>query len=298
VPLAFAVGVGRKFLDDRATTHAALIAYYAFLALFPLLLALVSLLGIVAESHPDLPAEVLDTALGRIPVLGDQLEDDVTSLSGSGAALAVGLVGALWAGLGVTVALGRALDEVRGVPRLEQPGALRRRARGMATLAVVAIALLAASVLPGLALGGGIGPVTQQVLSFVVALGLNAAVFFCVFGLLGHRPEHWRALAPGVAVATFGSLVLQSAGGVYLDRVVLNASEIYGSFALVIGLLSWFWLGAHLLLLAAEVNIVLERRLWPRSLDGELGDADRRALAEAVQAARLDERQEVVVRFR
>ena len=278
--------------------HAALIAYYAFLSLFPLLLALVSLLGIVAESHPDLPQEVLDTALGRIPVLGDQLEDDLTSLSGSGVALAIGLVGALWAGLGVTIALGRALDDIWNVPRFEQPGALQRRARGMATLAVVAVVLLAASVLPGLALGGGIGPVAQKVLGFAVAVALNAVVFFCVFGLLGHRPEHRRELVPGVAVATLGSLVLQSAGGVYLDRVVLGASEIYGSFALVIGLLSWFWLGAHLLLIAAEVNVVLARRLWPRTLTDELGDADRRALAAAAEAARLDEHQEVVVRYR
>jgi YihY family inner membrane protein len=278
--------------------HAALIAYYAFLSLFPLLLALVSLLGIVAESHPDLPQEVVDTALGRIPVLGDQLEDDVTSLSGSGVGLAIGLAGALWAGLGVTIALGRALDDIWDVPRFRQPGALRRRARGMAALAVVALVLLAASVLPGLALGGGIGPAAQKLLAFILAIALNAVVFSCVFGLLGHGPDRRRALVPGVAVATLGSLVLQSAGGVYLDRVVLGASEIYGSFAFVIGLLSWFWLGAHLLLVAAEVNVVLDRRLWPRSLTDELGAADRRALAEAVEAARLDERQEVVVRYR
>jgi YihY family inner membrane protein len=292
-----AVAVWRKFVDDRASMHAALIAYYAFLSLFPLLLALVSVLGLVAESHPDLPAEVLDTALGRIPVLGHQLEDDVTSLTGSPVALAVGLAGALWAGLGVTVAAGRALDDIWSVPRHEQPGFLRRRARGMATLGVIAAVLLVASVLPGLALGGAIGPLAQRLFTLAGALALNAAVFLCVFGLLGQRPHAWRKLLPGVALATAGSLALQAAGGLYVDRVVLGASEIYGSFALVIGLLSWFLLGAHLLLLAAETNVVIVRRLWPRSLSGELSPADRRALADAVCAARLDERLGVATSF-
>ena len=197
----------------------------------------------------------------------------------------------------MTIALGRALDDIWDVPRFEQPGALRRRARGMASLAVVALVLLAASVLPGLALGGGIGPVAQKVLSFLVAIALNAVVFFCVFGLLGHRPERRRALVPGVAVATLGSLVLQSAGGVYLDRVVLGASEIYGSFAFVIGLLSWF---------CSAPTCCSSRRSSTSCWRAASGRARSRTSSgtrtaarspQAVEAARLDERQEVVVRY-
>ena len=94
-----------------------------------------------------------------------------------------------------------------------------------------------------------------------------------------------------------GSLVLQSVGGWYVERAVVNASDTYGTFALVIGLLSWFWLGAHLLLLAAEVNVVRERRLWPRSLTGDLEPADREALRLSAEAAREDARQEIDVHF-
>jgi hypothetical protein len=65
----------------------------------------------------------------------------------------------------------------------------------------------------------------------------------------------------------------------YVERTITRASEAYGTVALVIGLLSWFWLFSHLLLLAAEVNVGLRRRLWPRSLTGELGAADRSAPA-------------------
>ena len=92
-------------------------------------------------------------------------------------------------------------------------------------------------------------------------------------------------------------MALQAVGGWYVDRTIVDASATYGTFALVIGLLSWFWLGSHLLLAAAEVNVVLHRRLWPRSLTGPLTTADRTALARAALAARQHPRQHVAVTF-
>ena len=92
---AVPVAVVRKFLDDRASSLAALIAYYAFFSLFPLLLVLVSVLGFVLQDDPTLRDDVLDSALARIPVVGAQLEDDIEPLTGSEAALAIGLAGAL-----------------------------------------------------------------------------------------------------------------------------------------------------------------------------------------------------------
>jgi membrane protein len=104
---SFPLAVLKKFGEDDASSLAALIAYYAFFSLFPLLLAFVSILGFVLEGDPSLRDDVLDTALARIPVIGAQVRDQVHPLAGSGVALAVGLAGALWAGLGVTLALGR-----------------------------------------------------------------------------------------------------------------------------------------------------------------------------------------------
>src|SRR4051812_38365734 len=83
-PAAFAVALAKKFADDRASSFAALLAYYAFFSLFPLLLVFVSVLGFVLEGNPEAQADVLDTALARIPVIGEQLRGDVQSLSGSG----------------------------------------------------------------------------------------------------------------------------------------------------------------------------------------------------------------------
>jgi membrane protein len=294
---AFPVAVVRKFLDDRASNLAALIAYYAFFSLFPLLLALVSALGLALQDNPSLQDDVLDSALARIPVIGAQLRDEIEPLAGSEIALAVGLAGALWAGLGVTVALGRAFDEIWDVPRLEQRGALQSRMRGFLVLLVLGLALVAVTVIAGLAVGGRIGPWAERLGALALALAGSLAVFLAAFALLTARPFRIRELLPGVALAAIGALGLQLAGAWYVERTVSRATETYGTFALVIGLLSWFWLFSHLLLVAAEVNVVLRRRLWPRSLTGELEAADRSALQRTAEAMRQDERQEISVRF-
>jgi membrane protein len=153
-------------------------------------------------------------------------------------------------------------------------------------------------VLAGLAVGGRIGPGAERLGALGIALVANMAVFLAVFALLTARPVRIRELLPGVALVAVGALALQAVGSWYVERTVTRASEIYGTFALVIGLLSWFWLFSHLLLLSAEVNVVLRRRLWPRSLTGELEAADRSALQRAAEAARQDARQEILVRFR
>jgi YihY family inner membrane protein len=270
--VAFPLAVMRKFMDDRASSLAALIAYYAFFSLFPLLLVFVSVLGFVLQDDPSLREDVVDSALARIPVVGSQLDDQIEPLTGSSAALAVGLAGALWAGLGVTLALGRAFEEIWDVPRRQQRGGLRARVLGVAVLAVLGVALVTATVVAGVAVGGRIGPAGERLGALCVALASNAAVFLAVFGLLSARPVRVRQLLPGVALAAAGSLVLQSAGGWYVEETIARSTDTYGTFALVIGLLSWFWLGSHLLLVAAEVNVVLCRRLWPRSF---LGRPDR-----------------------
>jgi membrane protein len=295
--VAVPVAVLKKFGDDRASSLAALMAYYAFLSLFPLLLVFVSVLGFVLEGDPSLQEDIVDSTLARIPVIGAQLDDEVAPLTGSTLGLAVGVAGALWAGLGVMLALGRAFQELWDVPRLDQRGPIRSRAYAVVALVVLAAVLVGSTVLSGLAIGGGIGPAAERLGALSLALLVNGAAFFAVFGLLTQRPFRIRELLPGVTLAAVGSLMLQSIGGWYFDRTVAGASDTYGTFALVIGLLSWFWLGSHLLLLAGEVNVVLHRRLWPRSLTGDLEPADREALRRSAEAARQDRRQEILVRF-
>jgi YihY family inner membrane protein len=293
----FPVAVLKKFGEDRASSLAALSAYYAFFSLFPLLLAFVSVLGFVLEGDPALRDDVIDTALARIPVIGAELRDDVRPLTGSGVALVIGLAGALWAGLGVTVALGRAFSEIWDVPRVEQPSGLKARARGLLALVVFGVTLVAATIAAGAATGGGIDAAAQRALALVGSLAGNAIVFLTVFALLTPERAAVRALLPGVVLAAAGLLLLQALGGWYVDRTVTEADATYGVFALVIGLLSWFFLAAHLMLVAAVVNVVLARRLWPRSLTGALTPADERAFRRSSEATRRDPRQRIAVSF-
>jgi membrane protein len=280
----------RKFLDDRAANLAALIAFYAFFSVFPLLLALVSVLGFVLDDDPALREDIVDSTLAQMPVLGSQIAGAAEPLTGSGIALAVGIAGALWAGLGVTVALGRAFEVIWDVPRLHQRNGLVARVRGLAIIGVLAVVIGAATAITALSLGGGAG---GTVLGFLV----DAAVLLAVFWLYTARPLRLRDLLPGVALAALGVVALQSIAGWYFEHAVDRAGDTYGAFAFVIGLLSWFLLLAQLLLIAGEVNVVVHRRLWPRALAGELGEPDRRALRLAAEAARRDDGEEIAVRF-
>ena len=98
-------------------------------------------------------------------------------------------------------------------------------------------------------------------------------------------------------VCAAGLLVLLAVGAAYVQATVQRASATYGLFAAVIGLLSWLWLMAQLLLISAEVNAVRAEHLWPRSLDGPLTAADLRALERAAAMAQSDPRQRIAVTF-
>jgi membrane protein len=287
----------RKFTDDRVSSLAALVAYYAFFSIFPLALVLVSVLGFVLDGNPSLRADIVDTAFARIPVVGAQLGNDVEPLTGSTVALLVGLAGALWAGLGVTSALGRAFDDIWDVPEFERRNLVQARVRGLLVLTVFGVSLVASTALAGIAVGGVIGATAQRLGAVLISLVVNALVVLAAFALLTARPVHVRELLPGAGLAALGLLALQSLGSWYVNQAVARASDTYGTFALVIGLLSWLLLLGYLLLLAAELNVVLHRRLWPRSLSGPLEPADREALTRLAEAAQRDPRERISVSF-
>ena len=295
--VAVPVAIAKRFSDDGASRLAALIAYWSFFSLFPLLLAFASILGFLLDGNPDFQKEVLDSTVVQIPVVGAQLSRDVTSLQGSGVALAIGIVGAVWAGLGVTLAIGRALDTVWAVPRMDRPGYVYARLRGLAILVVIGTAQVMTTVVVTLARNGTIEPPAAGVASFAGSGAIDFVVFLTAFRVLTAARVTVAQLLPGTVFATISWLGLQTLGGLYVEHVVAQANDTYGAFAAVIGLLSWLWLAAQLSLVAAELNVVLAQRLWPRSLFGGLIAADERVLRTAAEAEQRDPRQHIVVSF-
>jgi uncharacterized BrkB/YihY/UPF0761 family membrane protein len=178
---------------------------------------------------------------------------------------------------------------------------VKARARGLAVLVILGVTLIVATAVAGIAvgahLGSGFGAAVERVAAVAVALAGNVVVILAIFALLTPRPRTVWDLLPGVALAAVGVLALQSAGGWYVKRTIAGATGTYGTFALVIGLLLWFWIGSNLLLLAAEANVVLRWRLWPRSLTGELEAADRAALRRLAKEERWDPSEQIAVRF-
>jgi YihY family inner membrane protein len=285
--VAFPFAVVKKFGDDGAGSKAALIAYYAFFSLFPLLLVFTTVLGFILSGHPSLQEKVLRSALSQFPILGDQLSQNVRSLSGNAIALTIGIVGTLWGGMGVTQAAEDAMNAVWNVPQRRLPGFLYRRLRGLILLVVMGVGVIATTFLAGFAASGsGLG---LKIGAGVVSAVINFGLFMIAFRVLTAEKLSWRDVLPGAVMAAILWGLLQAVGGWYVARSLRGASQVYGFFAIVIGLLSWLYLGAQMILYSAEVNVVHKRRLWPRSLvTPPLNDKDKEAL-EAL--AKMEERQ-------
>ncbi|MDP9418045.1 MAG: YihY/virulence factor BrkB family protein [Actinomycetota bacterium] len=295
-----------KAADDQVNYLAALIAYYGFLSLFPLLLLLASILGIVLRGNPALQARILETALTQFPVIGEQLVDP-EGLGGRGWGLVVGLVVSLYGGMKVSQATQHAMNILWAVPRDRRPDVIRSRARSLVLLATVGVAVLATTVLSALgssaeAFGASIGVGVKAAVT-LASVVLNTAVFVLGFRVTTSHPLPLREHLPGAVTAAVVWQLLQSFGAAYVGYVVKDASATNGVFALVLGLVAWIYLGAATVLLCAEINVVRAKHLYPRALltpftDAvDLTTADERAYAQYAKAERAKGFESVDVSF-
>jgi membrane protein len=293
--LAFVAAVFKKFSEDQAGQQAALIAYYAFVSLFPLLLVLVTVLGFVLQGDPSEQKRILDGTLGQFPLVSDQLR--LQSLTGSGVGLAIGVLGSLLAGMGITGATQNAFNRIWHVPFKHRPDWLHARLRGLGMLAILGTLSIVSTTAAGY-VGSASHAAPAVLAGVIVAFALNLALFMTAFKLLTAVEVSWRDLLPGVIVAAVFWQLLQHLGGFYVDHELKRTGPLYGVFALVLGLLAWLYLGAQLTIFAAEVNVVRCRRLWPRSFFSDpLLDADRRALTSSAEVEERVHEENVEVSF-
>lgn len=292
---SFLAAVVKKYSDDQGAQLAALIAYYGFVSLFPLLLVFVTILGFVLQGDPSEQQRILHGALGQFPIISDQLK--LQSLKGSPIGLAVGVVGSLLAGLGITGATQSAFDRMWAVPFKGRRNFLQARARGLLMLALLGTLSVISTVAAGF-VGAGSHSAPAVVAGVLVAFAVNLVLFGAAFKLLTAESPAWRDLVPGIVLAAVFWQLLQHLGGYYIDHELRRTGPLYGVFALVLGLLAWLYLGAQLTILAAEVNVVKARRLWPRSFFAEpLLEADRRALTSTAEVEERIPQEDVQVRF-
>jgi YihY family inner membrane protein len=271
---AFAFAVVQKYGNDRAGAQATRIAYQGLFSLFPLLLLLTTILGYLLHGDPTLREQILDSTLANFPIIGTQLKA-TSGLQGNGLALLVGIAGTIYGSFGIGQAAQSAMNLVWNIPYVEWPNFLKRRLRSVAVVAAFGLAMLATAGLSIVASAWATG--FDRPLALVGSAAITLAMFTGAFMILTAEPLGWRDVFLGAVLATVFWVGLQLLGAWYVTRVLNNASDTYGFFAIVIALLSWMYLAAKLTLLAAEINVVRKYRLWPRSMtQPPLIDGDRR----------------------
>jgi membrane protein len=266
--LAVPVAVQKKFDDDHAGNLAALIAYWTFVAIFPLLLALVTVLDIVLKNDQALRARLLNSALAQYPVIGPDLAHSIVPLHARGLALVAGLLVALFGARGAAAALQNALNSVWEVPFVRRPGFPRSWLRSFGLIFVVGLGLIGTTVLSVLASGTGrvLTGVGAFVATLAVSLTANIGVFWLALRLATARDIGTRQLRLGAIIAAIAWQVLQASGGYLVSHELAHTSPLYGTFAVMLGLVAWLYLQAEITLYAVEVNVVRAYRLWPRSI--------------------------------
>lgn len=302
--LGLPLAVIYKFFDDQGNYLAAIITYYAFVAIFPLMLIGTSVLGFLLQGDDHLKQQLLDSALGRFPIVGNELGRP-SGLQGSATAVVVGALAALYGVIGLGQAAQNAVNAAYAVPRNSRLNPVVSRLRSLVAFVLSGLALITLGVVSGLAnhsavLGSGfpgtlLGDVTTVVLTGLVLSTLMRLA-------LPDRPR-WREVLPGgLAVAVMWQL-LQRLGGLYVARVINHVSEMSGIFAVVLGLVALLYVAAVMAILGIQINVVLAKRLYPRALltpftDAvDLTEADRRVYTEYAQAQRHKGFQQVTVTF-
>lgn len=264
---AFLYAVLKKYGEDHAGKQAALLTYYSFLSLFPLLLILTTLAGIIAGSHPEVKTTVINSMTDYFPVLGSQLSEHVHTLHKSGLALLVGIVFLLYGARGVADAFQHGVSDIWKVPQGQRPGFPKSTFKSLALITVGGLGLLTASVAAGLAATAGHGLAFRGLSVFI-----NVFILFWLFTFLLNMclPEHvpLKDTRAGAASAAVGLVILQAVGGYLLARELKNLDALYSNFAIPLGLLFWLYLQAQVLYYAVEIASVKAERGWPRSITG------------------------------
>jgi uncharacterized BrkB/YihY/UPF0761 family membrane protein len=300
------IGVVYKFFDDQGGYLAAVLTYYAFVAIFPMMLIASSVLGFVLQGQPSLQQSILSSALAQFPIVGDQLGRP-EGIRGSTSAVVVGSLAALYGVVGLGQAAQNAVNVTWAIPRNSRLNPIVSRLRSLVWLVLAGLALVLIAVLTslgsnldvfGLELGSGL-----RWLTVAATVVLNTAVLAVMVLLSTPQRNRLREVIPGAAAIAVLWHLLQVLGGQYVEHVINKAGQMNGVFAVVLGLVALLYLASVIAVLGLEINVVLAKRLYPRALltpftDAvQLTDADKTVYREYAQAQRHKGFERVQVSF-
>ena len=289
------IGVAYKFFDDQGGYLAAVLTYYAFVAIFPILLIASSVLGFVLQGHPALQQEILSSALAQFPIVGDQLGRP-EGIQGSTSAVVVGTLAALYGVVGLGQAAQNAVNVTWAIPRNSRLNPVVSRLRSLLWLVLAGLALVLIAVLTSLGshlevfgaeLGTGVGWLVGA-----ATVVLNTGVLAVMIRFSTPQKERLREVIPGAAAIAVLWQLLQVLGGVYVEHVIQKAGQMNAVFAVVLGLVALLYIASVIAMLGLEINVVLAKRLYPRALltpftdSVQLTEADERVYREYAQAQR------------
>jgi len=266
--LSFPFAVIKKYNDDQAGQQAALLTYYGFLALFPLLLVATSIADFIAQHDAHVRVRLLNDVASYFPVVGHELQQNIHSGHRTGLALIVGLLFALYGAQGIAKAIRNTLDSTWGTPRTKRSTFPISTLKNLELLFGAGLGLLLTTALASYATAA----LGHSFLFRLVPIALNAVLLYllCMYvflvGASQRRPR--RDLRIGAITAVIGLLFLQTIGGYLITHQLHTTSGLYGQFALVLAILFWIYLLAQMFTYAIEINVVHTYRLWPRSLSG------------------------------
>jgi len=295
-----------KFTDDQGNLLAAMMTFYAFIAIFPLLLLASSIFGFVLQDRPELQETALNSALAQFPIIGDQLGRP-EGLQGSVTAVVVGALAAIYGALGLGQAIQNVMNTAWAVPRNSRPNPVLMRVKSLLILVVAGLSVLGLSIFSAVGSNTEIfGPGMDATIRVLIVAGtvlLVTLVLTSLFRLAAARRHSWGRAVPGALLTAIGWQALQLGGAAYAEHVLAETSSLNQTFGLVLGLIGLIFVAALVAVLGIEVNVVLARRLWPRALltpftdSVDLTDADRRAYALYAQSQRHKGFESVTVRF-
>ncbi|HKR48901.1 MAG TPA: YihY/virulence factor BrkB family protein [Pseudonocardiaceae bacterium] len=274
--LGVPIAVVRKFLDDQSINLAAVIAFWAFFSIFPLLLVFVTLIGYFLP--PSLREDVLSSAASYFPMIST---DSIVHLSGRWWTLVVGIFSGLWAGSFVVIATQSAFNSVWEIPYVQRRGFGKQIGRSLFALSAIGLGLIASTMISSYVTGIATGPnlgVVGHIAGYLIPVVLDVGLFIVAFRLLTDHEVATRDVLPGALLSGIVFWLLQQLSSLVIFRYLHNAERIYGSFATVITMLWWLYLQSVVTLLGAQLNVVLKERLYPRGLvNGPTTEPDYRA---------------------